>query len=114
MEYPKYSLIVSMSDTPEGALDAAILKWQWMCTATKKELGKWGQPMCGLCHLHRHDSCSRCVLKTCEVNSIFHKAALAKDKYIIGEITLTEYRIKARAMRDRLKKLRQKLYGRKK
>ena len=114
MKRPTGKQIRDMSVTFEGAKKASILKWQWICTATKKKLlSEW--PICGFCVFYEKN-CNVCILNRCEgywgdngwVDPLYEKIVIASDKLCNGDITLKQFRILAKRMLNRIKKTKER------
>lgn len=102
MKKPTDEMIVSMSKTAKGAIDAAILKWEWLCQAPVRSVKSTNWPFCGLCEYYK-DNCSICPLRSCHDFNSPH--GLVLDKLIDGRGTLAEFRIAAKKMLERIKEI---------
>ncbi len=104
MKKPTDREIKEMSVTFTGAKKASILKWRWMCTATKKEIIQEEWPECGFCDFYGR--CRICVLKHCHgyrgiegwFATLYEKVIRAYWKLYYGEITLKQFRTVAKRM----------------
>lgn len=105
MKKPSFNDIVAMSTTPEGALRATKMKWQWILKASKKEILLESFPLCGLCVYDDAVSgddkgCLHCVLGTCNPEHGDVMKALYKLK--TGKISFFAFHIPVRAMLERI------------
>lgn len=103
------------SDTVEGALEVSHKHWCQLYAANAKELKDAynkkkiyiDQRDCGLCQLYFCiTDCYECPLKSCDSErTLYRKAKNAFSDWMNGVGTLKDWKSKAKAVRDKLKKL---------
>lgn len=103
----------------QTALDASIKHWQQICTASRGDLLCFGPSLlkcnyCSLCQrylrVNKSSMCAGCPLKLafgkCDSSTNpWYAASTAFYKMRDGDLTLEEFREKARVVRDGLKDL---------
>ena len=112
MKKPTRKQIGEMSVTREGAVDAAILKWEWLCQATRRQIIAAPWPRCGLCVYY--EICEKCPLDYCSSSdSLYRKtrAIMEAMYYRKGShynphgYGLYEFRKRANRMLKRIKEI---------
>ncbi len=112
---PSKMLVDVMAKTPLGAIEASILKWQWYSYATKREILRGAEPICGLCWFYA--SCLLCPLGNkesewisfCDLsNTLYSRAMDTLAQLDSGEATLAQFRARARRLLKRLQAIKKR------